>query len=492
MGKTMRKSELDSIFPKRKADSVRQDMKEFPIYVLSGYSIGSSTPNVYAGDISPEELRWKAYQAQMSGNLQEYMQFQQNAFQEIERKKQIVQRNPEKTVEEIRNVLAGRKNFKSIFSEQNTGFGATSSPAASAFGSSTQQNNAFGAAAPQTSAFGSAFGAASTASPFRQQSTSAFGAPSAFASPNPTAFGNTTSSFANNPASVFGSQTTNPPPAFGATSFGAAANQQSSIGNTGNGFSFNAFQSPQTNSAFNTKPGTSAFGASPAANPPTTFGKTSTTSNQPAAVFGQSSFPSASAFGSSAFGQTSAFGSVPNTNNTGNTNPAQKSAFSNTPSGAFSFGGAASSFGQSSSKPSAFNEAASVFGNSANTNAPNTSAFATFGNTQNAQQQQAASVFGSTNNTQQAAPTSAFGASQQQQNPPTAGTASGFSFALPTAASTNISVASSAPAATPAFASSNPSVTDSSIPPEFLEQFQKPQFTIGHIPTVPPPPQFCQ
>ncbi|EPX72473.1 nuclear rim protein Amo1 [Schizosaccharomyces octosporus yFS286] len=49
----------------------------------------------------------------------------------------------------------------------------------------------------------------------------------------------------------------------------------------------------------------------------------------------------------------------------------------------------------------------------------------------------------------------------------------------------------SASSAMPETTSTNVSDVPSDFPPEFIQQFQAPEFTLGKIPTVPPPRQFC-
>ncbi|KAH6914552.1 hypothetical protein BKA70DRAFT_1556976 [Coprinopsis sp. MPI-PUGE-AT-0042] len=302
------------------ADSIRDDLtanKDKPMWPLSSYGPAKGEPLVISGlDLSFEEMRCKAFEANKAGNAQEYVSYEAAQIASAEN-----------------TFTNARTNFSQVFETAKrqssnsgpapaSGFGAFASSGTSAFGAPST-NSAFGA--PSTA---SAFGAPSTTSAFggnaTQSSTSAFGAPAATS-----AFGNLTSTTT---TSAFGT------PAFGAPAAPAAATTsafgapkpgfgQSAFGQTGFGGGSTTATAPTT-----TAP-TSAFGQ-PA------FGQSAFgTSAQPAG--GSSLIKPASGFGAYAGGGTSAFGS-------GGT-----STTTNPPAGG---GNAFSAF--SGSQPSAFAAAA--------------------------------------------------------------------------------------------------------------------------------------
>ncbi|KAI9513218.1 hypothetical protein F5148DRAFT_1278954 [Russula earlei] len=300
-----------------------------PTWPLSSYGPAKHEKNLLPPlDESPEELRLKAVAAMRSGNINEYLQYEQNAFT-----------NAEQVFANARNDIKG-----AFEAAKRNSLGPDPPNNASVFRGSAERGSAFGAA--NSSAFGqpSVFGAQSTgpASAFgQQQGSSAYGKP-AFVAP---AFGQ-------------GSSTFGQPSVVNPTFDGAAAN----------GGAFSAFAGP----------GPSAF-ATAATNPTTSpvFGQSAFGTVNPTST--NSAFGVPSAFGqtsSSGFGQASPFG-APN---------AAPSAFGQPPSAPDSAFGQPSTapFGQPSQNTSTFGQsfgqatpAASAFSQTTPT-----SAFGTLGSAQ--------------------------------------------------------------------------------------------------------------
>ncbi|KAA1083275.1 hypothetical protein PGT21_014493 [Puccinia graminis f. sp. tritici] len=363
---------------------------ERPLYYLSVYSPHKSAINMIDGtDVSPEELRFQAYQARANNTTSQYVAHESQLLQQMDSVIKTVTQNCKESYKHFYHTQLPlnhpsstfRKPTPGVTSFGGSGFGSNNQP--TAFG---QAGSGFGG--PSTGAFG-AFGS-QAANP----TVSAFGQPSSVR-PTISAFGQQTSAFATQPSAQPGTATAfgkpsafgSPAPlvsAFGAPSAPSAFGQPSQFGTAS---AFGAASS-QTTTAFGTSPqptGATAFGSTPQPTGTNAFGtntqSTGTTAfgtpAQPVAAtaFGAVSQPSgATAFGSNvqsaptnsagAFGQTSlnntstAFGQPANQA----TSFGQSSAFGQpqTPN-AF---GKPSAFGQSAfGKPSAFGQ--SPFGQSA-------------------------------------------------------------------------------------------------------------------------------
>ncbi|KAH9994138.1 hypothetical protein BJV74DRAFT_832241 [Russula compacta] len=307
-----------------------------PSWPLSSYGPAKHEKNLLPRlDESPEELRFKAITAMQNGNVNEYLQYEQNAFANSERVFTNARNDIKGAFEAAKRHSLGTDapNSTSVLPVSGTGsaFGATN---ASTFG----QPSAFGTqSSNSTSAFGqhqgsSAFGTPPFGAPAFGQ-TSTFGQPSitkptfggaaannggfsAFAGPGPSAFASAATDPTTSPGSVFG---------------------QSAFGGSGGGV--------QT--------GQSTFGTANSTPTSTAFGR-------------PSAFGSASELG---FGQTSPFGITNNaTSAFGQTMPTSAPAFT---SAASSTSPTASPFGQPTSNPSTIGQPTSVFGQ----HTPSTSAF---------------------------------------------------------------------------------------------------------------------
>lgn len=331
--------------------TMREDLgpNNRPIWKTSSYGPAKYEPNLLTGlDVSPEEMRLRAYDALKEGRITEYAQ-----------QEAVIANQADNTVSQaLSNMEAAYQQALKNTSALTGNVSQGSIP--NTFGQS-QSANAFQRAGNAAATFGapSAFGSPST-SAFGQSST--FGAQRAFggsAAANNTstsggsgfaAFGNanTTSRPAFGAASAFGNSAT-PASAFGSISaFGSVPNAAAPAGNTttpafGAASTFGSSSLPGTGSAFGQS---SAFGSSAnAAMPTSAFGQTSAPGNQASqssSASGQSS--SMNAFGANQGG--SAFGATPNVHSS--TTP----AFGNAAAAPSAFG-TTSAFGQST-QPSAF------------------------------------------------------------------------------------------------------------------------------------------
>lgn len=408
--------------PHSVATTLRDDLsKEKPAYYLSVYSCQKCAPNLIDGtDVSPEELRFQAYQARANNTTSQYIAHESQLLQQMDA---VIRTVNENTLESYKHFFHTRiplNSPNSTFRQATSGltfgggasFGSTtpagpfgkpsstfggppggafaaigsqaSTSGVSAFGSqaATSTVSAFGpqAVAPTVSAFGqpssvrpavSAFGQPTSgfgaSTPSQPNAVTAFGKPSAFgaAASNATAFGGTPVTSAFGQPSQFGSTT-----AFGAapsgqpkavTAFGApsAFGASAQPNTTGNVSAF--AQTALNNSA-------TAFGQPSMANPSASFGQPST--------FGQPQVPTAfgkpSPFGQAAFGKQ-----VPLA-------PAASNPPSNT-SAAFGqpvFGATVSAFGQATPFGAATtsNQTAGSGGFSAFAGSSNPSLTATFAN----------------------------------------------------------------------------------------------------------------
>ncbi|KAI0000052.1 hypothetical protein BJV77DRAFT_976087 [Russula vinacea] len=285
-----------------------------PSWPLSSYGPAKHEKNLLPTlDESPEELRLKAATAMRNGNINEYLQHEQNVFANAEQIFANVRNDMKSAFEAAKRQSLGAEtpNNTSAFPVSGT---ASASGAATAFPAG--QPSAFGAQSPgSTSAFGqqpgsSAFGApAFGASAFGQSPS--FGQPSIAKPPFGGAAANSggfrlsldqgrqhlqplgrPSAFSGSGGGAQPAQS-----AFGTTNSNSAFARPSAFGSTsGSAFGQLSFQSfAQTPTATSTSPTTSPFGA------PTPKPRHSPTA---ASAFGRSN----SAFGAAAPAQQSAFG----------------------------------------------------------------------------------------------------------------------------------------------------------------------------------------
>ncbi|KAF6764154.1 hypothetical protein DFP72DRAFT_870911 [Ephemerocybe angulata] len=458
-------------------DGIKDDLsKEKPSWPLSSYGPAKYEPTMVAGlDMSFEELRVKAVEAQKAGNVNEYVAYEANL---------------------INAANAVYADISALGASTPSAFGSSSS--VSAFGN-TSTNSAFGRP--------SAFGAPAT--------TSAFGAPT-FGAPAPSsAFG---SAPASSSASVR-SETHNPPPtpqsAFGKPAFGQSTFGQSAFGQPSatpastSAFGQPAFgQSATPTAPSTTTPSASAFGQSagsslikPATGAFSAFsgggpGGASSSTPFAAAAAANNPPPPATAGGGGAFSafanpnpQPSAFGSAGGNSNTGGSVFGQ-SAFgsANPPQSAFGAGA-----------PAATGAPQSVFGSTTTNAAP--SAFGAPA----AAPAAATSVFGQPQGqTQSAFGGSVFGQPQaqaQQQQPPAPSSAFSAFAASGSAFAAKPTAALAAPKKGPDFANAKynyrPGLIphDTKLPPNYtallpeatLAAFKAMSFEWGKVPVWIPP-----
>ncbi|KAI9629431.1 hypothetical protein KEM48_012899 [Puccinia striiformis f. sp. tritici PST-130] len=334
---------------------------EKPLYCLSVYSPHKSAMNMIDGtDMSPEELRFQAYQARANDTTSQYVAHESQLLQQMDSVIKMVAQNPRESYKHFYHTQLSLNHPNSTFRKPTPGvnsFGASSfgsSNQPSAFGQAT---SAFGGHPParsvhlarRTSAFGtapstqpgavtafgqlSAFGGSSAPSAFGGSSApSAFGQPSQFGTAS--AFGATSQPG----ATAFGATTSQP----GAAAFGATSTQQTGV------TAFGMAAQPTGPSAFGTAAqptGGSAFGVTSQATGATAFGTNNqsgpnnsvsafgqTAPNNPVSAFAPSAFGKPSAFGQSAFGQSAAFGTpTANLPTTSATSAFGQSAFSSSP-----------------------------------------------------------------------------------------------------------------------------------------------------------------
>ncbi|KAI7964864.1 hypothetical protein MJO29_002962 [Puccinia striiformis f. sp. tritici] len=371
---------------------------EKPLYCLSVYSPHKSAMNMIDGtDMSPEELRFQAYQARANDTTSQYVAHESQLLQQMDSVIKMVAQNPRESYKHFYHTQLSLNHPNSTFRKPTPG---VNSFGASSFGSSNQPS-AFGQA---TSAFGGsstgAFGAFSSQG--AASTVSAFGQPSSVR-PAVSAFGQQTSAFGTAPSTQPGAVT-----AFGQLSAFGGSSAPSAFGGSSAPSAFGQPSQFGTASAFGatSQPGATAFGATTSQPGAAAFGATSTQQTGVTA-FGMAAQPTGpSAFGTaaqptggSAFGVTSqatgatAFGtnnqSGPNNSvsafgQTAPNNPVSAFGQPSNPGASF---GQPSLFGQSQApsafgKPSAFGQ--SAFGQSAafgtpTANLPTTSATSAFG-----------------------------------------------------------------------------------------------------------------
>ncbi|WBW70650.1 nuclear rim protein Amo1 [Schizosaccharomyces osmophilus] len=428
-GKHLKRAELDRYLPIAKtAGFISTNLEtEKPLWPLTCYGVKDFFPSLYNGDVSPEELRLWFYQARAVNAIPQYEQRQTELVNDINHKQKTALTNREGAVNEMRNRLVGKTGAKSIF--DTTPINNTLPNNNASFGPFSNQNkNPFTSSTP-------AFGFQQN-----QPTNSGFGGTSA--TPTTSAFGSQVN------ASPFASSNNTPavPSSF-----------------SGGGFAQNAPSHPQ-------------FGVSGFANQaPSSFGGFSN-NQQPA-------------FGQSLFGQPSPFQTQANSSvNTPKAFEQPKNPTSPSPFGTPN----APVFGQTAFQqptnpvlqntqvqndaPSGFQDPnqgqspSSIFGSFQNTNtAP--SGFGTGGQNQQFGFAQAATDQGQglTNSSfmNKPAGNNSFGFQQQSSAP-----------SFPSASSTM-------------HTNTKASEVPSNFPPEFIQQFQAAEFTLGKIPTVPPPPQMC-
>ncbi|KAF1320895.1 Sterol 3-beta, partial [Globisporangium splendens] len=529
-----------------------EELRQPPIWELSGFSVTKGLPSIVHGDLSPEEAHWEAYQElRVTGNVLATTQRLQTLTAEKQRERAYVVSLLESTQSAERlfagEPLPGAPNASTFGQTPASnpfggsgggganpfGSGAAASPfggassnpfggtsttvASSPFGSSsspfsgTSGNTAFGASAAPTNPFGVApaasnpFGGAAgtnTSTGFGAASSSPFGATTATS-----AFGGGASPFGSSSTSIaFGA----PSPLGGGSSspFGAAP-------------SSTAFGAP---SALGSAPSASPFGASSAASSSTGFGSTAFGGSSATTAAASSPFGApSSGFGTSAQGSTSAnpFGGGASTTTTfgGRSSPFGTTSASTPPSSSpFGIAPSASPFGTTAAAPSnpfgvtpsstsspfgaTTSTTTSAFGGATTTPATISSPFGSTSTT-------TTSIFGggssSSGTTGFGAPSSSpFGAptAKPATAPPTGGFASistsaptstdGFGAPSTAAAATPLSVSTSAAAKAPAAAT--PAVEPHVERDDAWNaaQFEAAAFTLGNVPTVPPPAQFCR
>lgn len=275
------------------SDTMKNDLTPLhdkPSWPLSSYGTSKFEPTLLNGlDESPEELRVRAFLAQRSGNVAEYVAYEASKISAAEQVYNNALRNIDEAFAKASEISGATKsNLNSAFGSTTTGFGNTS-----AFGGRST-----------VSAFGTAF------------NTPATSGTCAFSQPTP-AFGQT-----QQPSSIFGQPfTQQATPGFGQTqpsSIFGQSSQPSSLIKPSSG-AFGNVTGTGTNSPFGTTGGFSSFSGSPSA-----FGINTTNAAPPTSAFGQTGFGAASptptqqasgfssfAPSTSAFGAPSAFGALP-------------------------------------------------------------------------------------------------------------------------------------------------------------------------------------
>ncbi|CAI5740603.1 unnamed protein product [Peronospora destructor] len=420
-----------------------EELQHPPIWPLSGFAVFKGLPSIVTGDVSCEEARWEAYQEQKaSGNcIQSTQKFQALAAEQQTQRQRVIR------------LLENRQSAQKLFNGEPLsevkglgvksatanpfGGGTASNPfgvASSSFGGTPTAANPFsgGAAASASSPFGTSITSSYCTTTFRSPSVVGTGTGAGFgdsAAANP--FGGTAATSA---SSLFGNSTT---PAFG----GAATPSSSAFGG-----GVLATASP--------------FGTG--ASVPTSAFSGSGTGSGLTAVGGNAAKAAASPFvGEAATLASSPFG--------GNATPPTPPPFG-APSVTAPFGGISGA----TSCPNAFGDATSSINATAKPCGESSSGFV----------QLTPSPF--------AAPSSSpFGASTVS----TSATSAAGWFGKSTTSSSSLFGGSSVlitaappPPPVPAISSPPPDARDDAWN---AEQFQQAEFSLGMVPTVPPPPQFC-
>ncbi|KAL7267626.1 hypothetical protein RUND412_009780 [Rhizina undulata] len=294
-------------------ESIKSDLTERPMWILSSYGPGKDPPAqlIDGKDISPEEARLMAYKLLAQGNPGAYEAEWIRLNTEADAQIRNILNDLPGAINFLRNAAENGGNSQYKIPGEATNAPALTQSTSAAFGQPQQSAPAFGQPAfAQPSQTTSTFG---TPSPFAARQTPAFGQPS-FGQPTTT----TASTFAQpsaSSASAFGQPgPASSTPAFGQPAFGATPQPQSALGRPAFGqpaFGQPAFGQPatlgQSTSAFST-----TTTASPFSQPSTqqsAFGQSSAFgANAPKPAFGQPAFPQ-SAFGQSAFGKPTSLGS---------------------------------------------------------------------------------------------------------------------------------------------------------------------------------------
>jgi hypothetical protein len=229
--------------------SIIQDLQTLPIWPFTCYSYDKNTPLLITGDVSPEELRYIAYdQVKKTGNLNQYHATVAQLKADADNKRKQLMSKPDlflgQTMQQPSSIFvqpnpSQNQNFTfgnfgaqspvptpSTLGQhqnqtQNLSFGSFGSPQQPNSNPSQNPVPVFGSASFGGTAFGNAAQSftQNIATPSQNSGGSAFGKPSF---PQPSVFGNTihpgTSVLGN--ASIFGDQTqpVPTPPMFGNTS----------------------------------------------------------------------------------------------------------------------------------------------------------------------------------------------------------------------------------------------------------------------------------
>ncbi|KAH9446635.1 hypothetical protein Pst134EA_030545 [Puccinia striiformis f. sp. tritici] len=395
-------------------------LTEKPLYCLSVYSPHKSAMNMIDGtDMSPEELRFQAYQARANNTTSQYVAHESQLLQQMDSVIKMVAQNPRESYKHFYHTQLplnhpnstfrqptpransfgassfGSSNQPSAFGQATSAFGGSSTGAFGAFGSQGAASgvSAFGqpsSVRPAVSAFGQQTSAFGTAPSTQPGAVTAFGQPSAFGAPAVTAFGglSTPSAFGQpsqfGKASAFGVTSSQPgatPSQPGVVSFGATSNQQTGA------TAFGVAAQPTATSAYGTAAqptATSAYGTAAQPTGGAAFGVTSQTTgatafgtinqsgsnnsvsafgqaapNNPVSAFGQPSNPGTSFGQPSLFGQSQAPSAFGKPSAFGQSAFGQSAAFG-TPAGNLSTTPATSAFGQSafSSSPTPLGQGA--------------------------------------------------------------------------------------------------------------------------------------
>ncbi|BFZ21582.1 hypothetical protein BsWGS_24621 [Bradybaena similaris] len=233
----------------------------------------SSLPEFY--DISPEELRYEAYQAMKSGNMLPYTQKEQTLQNEFQGKRRQLQNMTMDFKSKLKAVIDEDRKKKQT---------QPASASSSVFGSSHAPQNVFGQAQASTSAglFGKSTGAADVNSSNlfgKSTSGSVFGSNFSSRSDNSNSFGSPGASLFGKPVtagSVFGNQSQGPttlaPIPFGLVNDNSSPNTSGLFGKTASsGSQVNRMFGQSGNSTVNQS--ASLFGDSAASQSQGLFGK---------------------------------------------------------------------------------------------------------------------------------------------------------------------------------------------------------------------------
>uniref|UniRef100_A0AAV1TD47 C3H1-type domain-containing protein n=1 Tax=Peronospora matthiolae TaxID=2874970 RepID=A0AAV1TD47_9STRA len=432
-----------------------EELRHPPMWPLSGFAVTKGLPSVVTGDVSCEEARWEAYQElKASGSCMQSKQKLQAlaAEQQTQRQRILSLLEDYQSAQKLFNgeLLPSAGSFGEPSGVSNPfGGGRTANP----FGGGAASNSfrggtaasPFGSTVSSFGSGGSSAAAAPASSPFESHATQAV---SPFGGSSSTAFGGAA-------ASPFGSSAAFGAPSAVGTGSGAGFNASPAANPFGGAAATSAFNKPaaSTGSPFGTNP-TSTFGvaaaasSSPFGGATTAFGDSSAGSSL-AGFGGSVAKPAASPFGSSSgtFSVTTPFGGTPGAP-TSTTSPFSRSS---------------SAFGSSSGTST---KAADPFGVPASFSTNSSSSLAV----------PSSSPFG--------APALATSANNAAEVPETSPAGASSSFG---GSSTHV-VDTPLHSAAPSVCGPSPDARDDAWN---AEQFQRAEFVLGMIPTVPPPPQFC-